>query len=199
MRCCCTTSRCATCGRRSRSSSRRSRAPPPAPAAPRTSTASSAAAEALRRQRRRHRAGRTAPRRVVPLHRPATHNPVLALAQEPLLQLLEPSLARHDRSAAAGALAHRSPRTGAWWRRCRPRMHGRRGELDGAPYPRLQKGYELAGIDLALRADGRSVTRYVADRAASRSVAAAYLSVCCAPRMQAVPTPEAGVRPCCRR
>ena len=37
----------------------------------------------------------------------ATGNPVLGLAQEPLLQLLEPSLAGHDRQGAAGARPHR--------------------------------------------------------------------------------------------
>jgi DNA-binding FadR family transcriptional regulator len=80
----------------------------------------------------------------------ATHNPVLGLAQEPLLQLLEPSLAvmidkvpqARARIAAAQrrlveALAGRDPQAAHDWMARHIRD--------------FSKGYELAGIDLELR------------------------------------------------
>jgi len=80
----------------------------------------------------------------------ATHNPVLGLAQEPLLQLLEPSLAvmidrvpqgRARIATAQGRLvealaAHDAQQAHEWMAR-----HIRD----------FRRGYELAGIDLALR------------------------------------------------
>ena len=80
----------------------------------------------------------------------ATHNPVLALAQEPLLQLLEPSLrimidkVPQARSRILSAQQHLvqalaardAPQAETWMSR-----HIRD----------FRKGYELAGIDLALR------------------------------------------------
>jgi DNA-binding FadR family transcriptional regulator len=83
----------------------------------------------------------------------ATHNPVLGLAQEPLLQLLEPSLRimidkvpqARARIAAAhgrllGALEARDERAAHDWMARHIRD--------------FRKGYELAGIDLALRLTG---------------------------------------------
>ena len=80
----------------------------------------------------------------------ATHNPVLGLAQEPLLQLLEPSLgvmidkvpqARARIATAqrrlAEALAARAPEAAHQWMARHIRD--------------FRKGYELAGIDLELR------------------------------------------------
>jgi len=80
----------------------------------------------------------------------ATHNPVLGLAQEPLLKLLEPSLGvmidkvpqAHNRIATAQrrlteALEARSPQEAHQWMARHIRD--------------FRKGYELAGIDLELR------------------------------------------------
>ena len=80
----------------------------------------------------------------------ATHNPVLGLAQEPLLQLLEPSLRvmidKVPQARARIATAHR---------RLVEALEAR--DEDGAEgwmarhIRDFRKGYELAGIDLALR------------------------------------------------
>ena len=80
----------------------------------------------------------------------ATHNPVLGLAQEPLLQLLEPSLRvmidKVPQARARIATAHR---------RLLEALEAR--DEDGAQdwmarhIRDFRKGYEIAGIDLALR------------------------------------------------
>lgn len=80
----------------------------------------------------------------------ATGNPVLGLAQEPLLQLLEPSLGvmidKVPQARARIATAHR---------RLLEALEGR--DADGAHewmarhIRDFRKGYEIAGIDLALR------------------------------------------------
>jgi len=80
----------------------------------------------------------------------ATHNPVLGLAQEPLLQLLEPSLGvmidKVPQARARIATAHR---------RLLEALEAR--DADGAHdwmarhIRDFRKGYELAGIDFALR------------------------------------------------
>src|SRR5437764_45408 len=80
----------------------------------------------------------------------ATHNPVLGLAQEPLLQLLEPSLrVMIDKVPQARA------RIAAAHRRLLEALEAR--DEDGAQgwmarhLRDFRKGYEIAGIDLALR------------------------------------------------
>jgi GntR family transcriptional regulator, transcriptional repressor for pyruvate dehydrogenase complex len=80
----------------------------------------------------------------------ATHNPVLGLAQEPLLKLLEPSL---------GVMIDKVPqartRIATAHRRLLEALEGR--DADGAHewmarhIRDFRKGYEIAGIDLALR------------------------------------------------
>jgi GntR family transcriptional regulator, transcriptional repressor for pyruvate dehydrogenase complex len=80
----------------------------------------------------------------------ATHNPVLGLAQEPLLQLLEPSLRvmidKVPQAHARIATAHR---------RLLEALEAR--DQDGAHswmarhIRDFRKGYEIAGIDLGLR------------------------------------------------
>jgi GntR family transcriptional repressor for pyruvate dehydrogenase complex len=80
----------------------------------------------------------------------ATHNPVLVLAQEPLLQLLEPSLRvmidKVPQARARIAVAHR---------RLLEALEAR--DADGAlgwmarHIRDFRKGYEIAGIDLELR------------------------------------------------
>ncbi len=80
----------------------------------------------------------------------ATHNPVLGLAQEPLLQLLEPSLRvmidKVPQARARIATAHR---------RLLEALEAR--DEDGAQdwmarhIRDFRKGYEIAGIDLSLR------------------------------------------------
>jgi len=80
----------------------------------------------------------------------ATHNPVLGLAQEPLLQLLEPSLRviidripqARTRIGAAHARLHESIRLG---NETEARRWMERHIAD------FRRGYELAGIDMALR------------------------------------------------
>jgi GntR family transcriptional regulator, transcriptional repressor for pyruvate dehydrogenase complex len=80
----------------------------------------------------------------------ATHNPVLGLAQEPLLQLLEPSLRimidQVPQARARIATAHRRLHE-ALVARDEEAAHGwmARHIRD------FRKGYEIAGIDLALR------------------------------------------------
>jgi DNA-binding FadR family transcriptional regulator len=80
----------------------------------------------------------------------ATHNPVLGLAQEPLLQLLEPSLRiMIDKVPQARA------RIGAAHRRLLEALEARDEPAAHDWMARhirdFRKGYELAGIDLALR------------------------------------------------
>jgi len=80
----------------------------------------------------------------------ATHNPVLGLAQEPLLQLLEPSL---------GVMIDKVPqaraRIATAQRRLVEALEARAPEVAGQWMARhirdFSKGYELAGIDLGLR------------------------------------------------
>jgi len=80
----------------------------------------------------------------------ATHNPVLGLAQEPLLQLLEPSLRvmidKVPQARARIATAHRRLLEAL-------EAHDEDGAQDWmARHIRdFRKGYEIAGIDLALR------------------------------------------------
>jgi DNA-binding FadR family transcriptional regulator len=83
----------------------------------------------------------------------ATHNPVLGLAQEPLLQLLEPSLRiMIDKVPQARA------RIGAAHRRLLEALEARDEQAAHEWMARhirdFRKGYELAGIDLALRLNG---------------------------------------------
>jgi GntR family transcriptional regulator, transcriptional repressor for pyruvate dehydrogenase complex len=83
----------------------------------------------------------------------AAHNPVLSLAQEPLLQLLEPSLrVMIDKVAQARsriAIAHRH---------LREALTARDAEGAHAWMARhirdFRRGYEIAGIDLGLRLSG---------------------------------------------
>jgi GntR family transcriptional repressor for pyruvate dehydrogenase complex len=69
----------------------------------------------------------------------ATHNPVLGLAQEPLLQLLEPSLR---------VMIDKVPQA--------------RTRLDGAPHPRLQEGLRNRRHRPAAAPDGALVAQWVA-------------------------------------
>jgi GntR family transcriptional regulator, transcriptional repressor for pyruvate dehydrogenase complex len=83
----------------------------------------------------------------------AAHNPVLALAQEPLLQLLEPSLRvmidKVPQARARIATAHR---------RLREALAGRDTEGAHSWMARhirdFRRGYEIAQIDLGLRVAG---------------------------------------------
>jgi DNA-binding FadR family transcriptional regulator len=83
----------------------------------------------------------------------ATHNPVLGLAQEPLLQLLEPSLRvmidKVPQARARIAAAHRRMLESL-------EAHDEDGARDWmARHIRdFRKGYEVAGIDLGMRLDG---------------------------------------------
>ncbi|MFI4880034.1 MAG: FadR/GntR family transcriptional regulator [Steroidobacterales bacterium] len=84
----------------------------------------------------------------------ATHNPVLGLAQEPLLQLLEPSLRiMIDKIPQAPA------RIATAQRRLLEALQGRDGEAAHAWMTRhirdFSKGYELAGIKLEMRLTSR--------------------------------------------
>jgi DNA-binding FadR family transcriptional regulator len=84
----------------------------------------------------------------------ATHNPVLGLAQEPLLQLLEPSLRiMIDKVPQAPA------RIATAQRRLLEALQGRDGEAAHAWMTRhirdFSKGYELAGIKLEMRVTSR--------------------------------------------
>ena len=80
----------------------------------------------------------------------ATHNPVLGLAQEPLLQLLEPSL---------GVMIDKVPQARARIATAQRRLTEALAARDGAEARQwmarhirdFRKGYELAGIDLELR------------------------------------------------
>jgi GntR family transcriptional regulator, transcriptional repressor for pyruvate dehydrogenase complex len=80
----------------------------------------------------------------------ATHNPVLGLAQEPLLQLLEPSL-----GVMIDKLPQAHGRIATAQRRLAEALEARdaRGahEWMGRHIRDFRKGYELAGIDLELR------------------------------------------------
>jgi GntR family transcriptional regulator, transcriptional repressor for pyruvate dehydrogenase complex len=84
----------------------------------------------------------------------ATHNPVLGLAQEPLLQLLEPSLrVMIDKIPQAPA------RIATAQRRLLEALEARDGEAAHAWMTRhirdFSKGYELAGIKLEMRVTSR--------------------------------------------
>jgi GntR family transcriptional repressor for pyruvate dehydrogenase complex len=84
----------------------------------------------------------------------ATHNPVLGLAQEPLLQLLEPSLRiMIDKIAQAPA------RIATAQRRLLEALEDRDGEAAHAWMTRhirdFSKGYELAGIKLEMQVTSR--------------------------------------------
>jgi GntR family transcriptional regulator, transcriptional repressor for pyruvate dehydrogenase complex len=80
----------------------------------------------------------------------ATHNPVLGLAQEPLLQLLEPSLQvmidKVPQARSRIATAHRR-----LLEAFTARDAAGAGEWMARHIRDFKKGYELAGIDLALR------------------------------------------------
>jgi len=80
----------------------------------------------------------------------ATHNPVLALAQEPLLQLLEPSLRimidKVPQARARIATAHRR-----LLEALEARDESAAHEWMARHIRDFRKGYEIAGIDLALR------------------------------------------------
>ena len=87
----------------------------------------------------------------------ATHNPVLGLAQEPLLQLLEPSLAAMiDRVPQARA------RIATAQRRLLEALEARDADGAGEWMARhirdFRKGFELAGIDFEMRVSSRPVT-----------------------------------------
>jgi DNA-binding FadR family transcriptional regulator len=80
----------------------------------------------------------------------ATHNPVLALAQEPLLQLLEPSLR---------VMIDKVPQARSRIATAQRRLLEALGARDAAGahdwmarhIRDFRKGYEIAGIDLQLR------------------------------------------------
>jgi DNA-binding FadR family transcriptional regulator len=80
----------------------------------------------------------------------ATHNPVLGLAQEPLLQLLEPSLRimidKVPQARARIATAHRR-----LLEALEARDESAAQEWMARHIRDFRRGYELAGIDLALR------------------------------------------------
>ena len=80
----------------------------------------------------------------------ATHNPVLGLAQEPLLQLLEPSLRimidKVPQARARIATAHRR-----LLEALEARDESAAHEWMARHIRDFRKGYEIAGIDLALR------------------------------------------------
>jgi GntR family transcriptional regulator, transcriptional repressor for pyruvate dehydrogenase complex len=80
----------------------------------------------------------------------ATHNPVLGLAQEPLLQLLEPSL-----RVMIDEVAQARTRIATAHRRLLEALEARDAEAAQQWMARhirdFRKGYELAGIDLQLR------------------------------------------------
>ena len=83
----------------------------------------------------------------------ATHNPVLGLAQEPLLQLLEPSLrVMIDKVPQARA------RIGTAHRRLVEALEARDEEAAHGWMARhirdFRKGYEIAGIELEMRVTG---------------------------------------------
>jgi DNA-binding FadR family transcriptional regulator len=86
----------------------------------------------------------------------ATHNPVLGLAQEPLLQLLEPSL---------GVMIDKVPqaraRIATAQRRLKEALEARDQQAAHEWMARhirdFRKGYELAGIDLGLRVTAAEV------------------------------------------
>src|ERR1700680_1934845 len=83
----------------------------------------------------------------------ATHNPVLGLAQEPLLQLLEPSL-----RVMIDKVAQARSRIATAHRRLLEALEAR--DADGAQswmarhIRDFRKGYEIAGIDMDLRLTG---------------------------------------------
>ncbi|GAC1458171.1 MAG: FCD domain-containing protein [Steroidobacteraceae bacterium] len=85
----------------------------------------------------------------------ATHNPVLGLAQEPLLQLLEPSL-----RVMIDKLPQAPARIATAQRRLLEALAVRDGEAAHAWMTRhirdFSKGYELAGIKLEMRVTSRS-------------------------------------------
>jgi GntR family transcriptional regulator, transcriptional repressor for pyruvate dehydrogenase complex len=84
----------------------------------------------------------------------ATHNPVLGLAQEPLLQLLEPSL-----RVMIDKLAQAPARIAAAQRRILEALEARDEESARTWMARhirdFRKGYELAGIELEMRVTSR--------------------------------------------
>jgi GntR family transcriptional repressor for pyruvate dehydrogenase complex len=87
----------------------------------------------------------------------ATHNPVLGLAQEPLLQLLEPSL-----SVMIDKVPQARSRIATAHRRLAEAFAGRNEEgahsWMGRHIRDFRRGYELAGIELGLRVAPRAVT-----------------------------------------
>jgi len=84
----------------------------------------------------------------------ATHNPVLGLAQEPLLQLLEPSL-----RVMIGKLPQAPGRIATAQRRILEALEARDEESARTWMTRhirdFRKGYELAGIELEMRVTSR--------------------------------------------
>lgn len=87
----------------------------------------------------------------------ATHNPVLGLAQEPLLQLLEPSL-----RVMIGKVPQAPSRIATAHRHLAEALQARDEEGAHSWMSRhirdFKKGYELAGIDLALRVTAATPT-----------------------------------------
>ena len=85
----------------------------------------------------------------------ATHNPVLGLAQEPLLQLLEPSL-----RVMIDKIPQAPGRIATAQRRLLEALEARDGEAAHAWMTRhirdFSRGYELAGIKLEMRLTSRS-------------------------------------------
>jgi len=83
----------------------------------------------------------------------AAHNPVLSLAQEPLLQLLEPSL-----RVMIDKVAQARSRIATAHRRLHEALAARDAEGAHAWMARhirdFRRGYEIAGIDLGLRLSG---------------------------------------------
>jgi DNA-binding FadR family transcriptional regulator len=84
----------------------------------------------------------------------ATHNPVLGLAQEPLLQLLEPSL-----RIMIDKVPQARTRIASAQRRLLEALEARDEQAARDWMARhirdFRKGYEIAGIDMALRLTGR--------------------------------------------
>lgn len=85
----------------------------------------------------------------------ATHNPVLVLAQEPLIQLLEPTL-----GAMIDKVTQARSRISTAQRRLSDAIHARNAEdarVWMAKHIRdFRRGYEVAGVDLNLKIGGSS-------------------------------------------
>jgi GntR family transcriptional regulator, transcriptional repressor for pyruvate dehydrogenase complex len=86
----------------------------------------------------------------------ATHNPVLGLAQEPLLQLLEPSL-RVMIDKVAQAPARIATAQGRLLEAFAARDEDSACTWMTRHIRDFRKGYELAGIDLEMRVTSRPV------------------------------------------